>query len=180
MKKRVIAIISAAFILAISIMPIVGASDEIYSFIPDSDGQAIYEILPLNSEYPKYIVYGATVGTVNNVGDNNKTGFIWTYLGNPSTLDGTYNIPLYDEQSTLVFKARQDDVACNLIIQNPNNGLVGVFQLFTYIPNTQDFTLIASNDGNIMYYIYNYTTGNVISSGVFTVPMYGNIFIKDK
>lgn len=175
--KKVIALIASIFIIALSIIPIVGA--ETYSLLPDEDNQIMYQIYPA-SHYVEPIYYDI-VGYVTSSSATNPYAipFFRTYQPNFSESHGTYSYDLYDGQSYFLFDIYAGSTySVSIVTANLITGAIQTYPLITSTSVEYDYYMYVGADGYIYLQKYEYDTKNLIGSSTkLSVPLYGDIYI---
>lgn len=186
MTRRIIAIILTLFVLALSIMPIVGAVSEddidISAVIPDSDYSPIYDLvfaggqnLPNNSRY--YIVGLSDVEFSNIMRVPNDSYGLKLFLGvRNEAIETSKTFDLYDGNQIISQRVTSGRYASNLFLTNGSGDLF-TYSIYANLQGIEDYMIVVTQDGRLGYLVYDIADLNVVSRGYVEYPLYGNIVL---
>lgn len=210
MLKKIIAIFSIVFILLTSILSItVSAVEEPpeidlnsftreesnYTILPMGDGEINYYLF-INDDSYNNIIHGATnypirgylssANIIVSVPDDVKNGggVFSHYIRGYSTngINENRQVAMYDGTQLYLqtFGENLDQHRLSIVQFNIQGNAVGVYNIGSSFTDGQDIALYMASDGTIAYWIYDLSTGNIISSNfINTISFYGFLFPSD-
>ena len=186
MTKRIIAIVSTIFVLALSIMPIVGATGESdidpSAVIPDTDYLPIYDLifaggqdLPNNNRYHIVGISDVEFSNITTVPDDSYG--LKLFLGvRYVDIESSETFDLYDGNQIITQRVTSGRYASNLFLTNGSGDLF-TYPIYANLQGIEDYMIVVTQDGRLGYFVYDIADLNVVSRGYVEYPLYGNIVL---
>lgn len=184
--KKVIALIASIFIIALSIIPIVGAVGdtdiEVSAVIPSEDYEPVYDLLfaggqslPNDNRY--YIVGISDVAFENITSVPNDSYGLKLFLDfRYEDVETSETYDLYDGNQIIASRVTSGRYASNLFLTNGSGDLF-TYAIYANLQGIEDYMIVVTQDGRLGYLVYDIADLNVVSRGYVEYPLYGNIVL---